>query len=204
VFDSAARGLSKATGGTDTQAGMIDVSPESLKFWQQAITGGSGTFLYDITHLGGLGVRALWNMDDPHNGDLTPERKEIPILRDYSKQQGVTDSRRAFWDATKEAEESLKDLQRAAKAGDQASVGKIMHDRQEDIALAKISTAFGKMVKYQRDQVDKINSDPDSSLAYKRAAIKVLERQEQTLYDRYLQTVTQKGHEKDARLANGR
>jgi DNA-binding transcriptional MerR regulator len=187
-YDMLARGMSDLTGGTATQSGAVDISPETLKFWASALTGGTGTFLSDLTHLAGLGVRA--GMSNPDNDALAPERHEIPILRDYTKQERVTDSRRAFWDASNEAKAALLDFQRAAKAGDEDGMNKVSADNEELLALARGAKGYQKQIKSLRDRVDEINGDKTLSLAYQRGAVKQLERDEAEVYDQFLRSVT--------------
>ena len=184
-YDIVARGMSSLTGGSPTQSGLIDISPETLKFWSAALTGGTGTFLSDLTHLAGLGVRATVG-DAGQPGDLSPEPKEIPILRDYVKREGVQDVRRAYWDAAAEIRSSMADFTRARKGDDQAAADKSADQHGEMIALSGTMSGFNKMIKAQRDRVDEINADNHTSLAYKRGAIKQLEREESDIYDEFL------------------
>lgn len=189
AYDAVTSFLNQATGGTASMPGYIDVSPETLKFWTSALTGGTGTFLYDVSHLAGLVGRYALSTDDNKEA-LLPDRREVPILRDYSRQEDVHDARRAYWEAVKEAEATLTDFNRARRMMDHEAANKILQDNREALQLANMSRSFGRMVKYQRDRVDKINADETSSLAYKRAAIKQLERAETQIYDRYLDAVT--------------
>lgn len=189
-YDAVARGLSDLTGGTPTQGGLVDLSPETLKFWVSAATGGTGTFLSDMLHLGGLGVRALTNPSDPDRGALTPEKRELPIARDYVKTETVQDGRRAFWDASAEAQAALKEFRRATKAGDEVGAARTEHAKAETMALARMAAGYGKMIKALRDDADVINADKTTTLAYKRAAIKQIERKEEEVYDDYLHEFT--------------
>jgi hypothetical protein len=191
-YDMLTRGISDLTGGTATQGGGIDMSPETLKFWANALTGGTGGFVSDITHLVGLGVRA--GMDNPENDNLWPDRNEIPIWRDYSKQERVTDSRRAFWDASNEAKAALQDFRRATKAGDDDGARKVESGRGELLSLGRIADNHAKQIKALRDRVDEINGDKTLSLAYQRGAIKQIEREEAEVYDQFLRSVTQARH----------
>ena len=59
AFDKAASALNRATGGTRTQSGAIDVSPETLRSWTSTLTGGAGTFVADVAGLANLGARRV-------------------------------------------------------------------------------------------------------------------------------------------------
>jgi hypothetical protein len=198
TYDAITRGLSDLTGGTDTQGGFIDHSPEALKFWGQALTGGTGAFLSDVGHLASLGVRA--GMSDASERDaLAPEAKEIPIWRDYVKQEGVQNARGAYWETAAEVKAATLNFRRALKAGDDAGVARLEEKHGEILALSGMVLGTGKMVKQLRDRVDEINAAQDTTLAYKRAAIAQLEKEESQVYDDFLHAVTAADHEKEAR-----
>ena len=201
AYDWVARNLNQATGGTPTQSGAIDMSPEVLKFWTSAITGGTGGFISDIAHLSSLGVRAAVSDPGEDISSLKPEKSEIPILRDYLKEEKVQDQRRAFWDAANEAKRAMEDFQRAVKAKDVEGKEMVLNDSRELLGVAKASEGYGRMVKALRDRVDQINADETTSLAYKRAAIKQLETEEGAVYDRFLRMVTAAEHRREERKA---
>lgn len=190
IYDTAARGMSDLTGGGKTYGGAIDVSPETLKFWTNAITGGTGTFISDTAALGGLGARAALDPSNPDRGALAPDKREVPILKDYLKDEMVTDGRRAFWDAAAETKSALADFRRAAKEGDEAGMQRVENANASTMALARAAAGYGKMIKSVRDAEDAISANRTTSLAYKRAAIRQLENEERQIYDDYLHQVT--------------
>lgn len=190
VYDATARGMSDLTGGGKTYGGLIDMSPETLKFWTGAITGGTGTFISDTAALGGLGARALLKPDDPNRTALTPDKREIPILKDYLKTEMVGDGRRAFWDASAEAKSALADFRRAAKEGDEAGMLRVERQQAEVMNLARISASYAKLVKGKRDAEDEIMANRATTLAYKRAVVRTIEREEEAIYNDYLHQLT--------------
>ena len=190
IYDAITGTLSDLTGGSASQAGHIDVSPETLKFWTAALTGGTGVFLSDITHLAGLAARAALAPIDEDVSSLKPDLRELPIIRDYNKQESVMDARRAFWDAAAEVKDALADFKRALKAGDEAGMTKVERENGDVKALSNVAHGFGRMVKLARDRADEINADKNTSLAYKRGAIRQIEREETALYDDFLHRVT--------------
>lgn len=185
IYDKAARAANELTGGTESQAGGISVSPETLKYWTHTVTGGAGAFISDSVGLAGLGARYLYNGADPDKGDLRPEFKEIPIFRRFAKEEGVQDRRRVFWTAAGEVREAQADLTRAKKIHDDAGEGKVWAQRGELVAMGAYMASVSKMVKAQRDLVDEVMADKTTSLAYKRARVRALEKEEQTLYDEF-------------------
>ena len=128
---------------------------------------------------------------DDERAALTPEPREIPIVRDYVKKEGVQDSRRAFWDMTAEAKAAALDFRRAVKAGDDPGADRISREKGELIALARVTSGLSKVISATRDRVDEINANKDSSLAYKRGAIAQVEKEEKAIYDEFLHAATQ-------------
>jgi hypothetical protein len=204
AFDAVSRGLSDATGGTPTQGGKVDISPETLKFWFGAISGGTGTFISDAFALAGLGVRAAVAPAGEDISSLKPEMHEIPIAKDYVRESGVKDARRAFWEASNEAKLAIADLKRATKAGDEVGAERVYNEKGEILHLAGLQKSLGKMISAQRDQVEAINADKTTSLAFKRAAVARLEKEETEIYDDFLRAATEAGHATEARKAAGR
>lgn len=202
VYDKTARGLSDLTGGTATSPGAIDVSPETLKFWTSAITGGTGTFLSDMLHLTMLQAAKIGTPAD-QVGNLSPEQNEIPIWRDYVREERVQDARRAYWDAVSEAKAAMLDFKRAVKAGDDEGAARVQDKDGELLPLVSLSNSMSKMVKYQRDRVDEINADQTTSLAFKRGAVRQLEKEEAAIYDEFLHEVTRAKNNQRALSAAG-
>jgi hypothetical protein len=134
---------------------------------------------------------------------LKPEMHEIPIAKDYVREEGVKDARRAFWEAANEAKLATADFKRANKAGDEVGAARVYDEKAEILALAGLQKSLGKMISAHRDQVEQINADKDSSLAFKRAAVARLEKEETGIYNDFLRAATEAGHAKDARLAAG-
>lgn len=185
-YENVALGMSKATGGTGSQPGGIDVSPETLKYWTRAIMGGAGASVVDFAGLAYRGALYAANPNDENAQALKPEPAEIPILRRFSKTEDVRDRRRLFWDAAKQVKTAQEDLKRARKLYDEAGEAKVWDQRGELIAMGGYMDSLTKMVKAQRDLVDEVMADETTTLGYKRARVKALEREEEQLYSEFI------------------
>jgi hypothetical protein len=117
------------------------------------------------------------------------------------KQEQVQDQRRAFYDAKGEAMDALKDFKRAAAAGDEKGIARIDKEKSEVMAIAGMAQGSGKLVKAMRDGIDAINADKTTTLAYKRAAMKSIEREEGRVYDEYLHEFIGARREDDKRAS---
>lgn len=184
--DKTAGTLNRWTGGTKTQSGAIDVSPETLRYWASTLTGGAGTFLSDTMGLAGLGLRYAASADAKEAAALAPELREIPVVRKFVRQDDIRDARAAYWAAVKEANDAVADFERARKADD--APGKAATREKADLLkpMVRMSQAMNKEIKAHRDRVETIMADDSASLARKRIALRAVEAEEQRLYDKYV------------------
>lgn len=182
AYDATARALSDAICGTATQAGGIDVSPETLKFWTRALTGGTCTFLADTARFGQLAATAAADDD----GDLWPDLREIPVVRRLVREPDVRDARSAYWQAERQAMQASADLSRARCGRDDDGEEKVRREAQAALDIARSFVRFNRHVKRIRDEADDIMQDDSIPLGRKRVEIKELERQERELYDEAL------------------
>jgi hypothetical protein len=199
VYDQVAGGLNRATGGTKTISGAIDVSPETLKFWVTTVTGGAGKFASDTLGLGMLGARAAMNPDDPNIEALKPELREIPVVRKFWRQEDIRDIRSRYWESVREADEAAKDLSRAVRGGDLEGVQR-MADQGGVVAFAKLAQKQNKVIKARRDMVDSIMADEGKTVAAKRAIVAEMEARERLHYERLLKAYDM-AVERDRRVA---
>lgn len=180
VYDQITRGMSKATGGTITQAGAIDVSPETLKFLFESATGGTGRFFMDSVQASRLAMQ----------GSL-PELQETPIVRKFVRNANrVSDSRARFWESVKQAETVLNNFRRAKNGVDINAVG-----RFEGMQLTGLSSAvetYKDVSGQARDAVAAIKAMEGKTAAEKRLMIFEVERAERELYRRMVKDINQR------------
>lgn len=175
AYADLASGLNSITGGNKYKPGLIDVSPETLKFWMSTLTGGAGQFAMDAINTGMVGAQGV-----------APELKEIPVLKAFTHEIGVGDARRSFWEAANEAKAAADEFSMAKKAGDRQSASQIMADKRPLIALSKIATRQEVMLKKLRDAEDIIRVNDNLSLSQRRAQAKQLEAKEVQVYKTFL------------------
>lgn len=187
VYSGAARALNAITGGSDYQKGWADVSPETLKYWVNSLTGGAGKFAVDVVQ---SPYRASQGVDVP--------MKDIPIARRFVRDIGVGDSRSAFWERAKEAKEATDAFSAAKKAKDTEGVQKILEDKRDLLAMGSYAKSMQKMIKAKRDEIDSINSNKEMSLKQKDEQVKMIEIQETAIYTRFIRAFDERKKSKPA------
>ncbi len=174
VYDDVAQLFNNLSGGSKYKAGIVDVSPESLRFWISSLTGGTGQFAMDSINLGSTMLQGS-----------APELKEIPIVKAFTHEIGVQDARQAFWKAAEEAKTAADEFSAAKKAGDRLAMVDIKKSNGTLINLSKYAIKQQKMIKTLRDAQDSIRISK-LPLATKKAKLKELEKREIQVYDRFL------------------
>lgn len=183
TYELLAREANLLTGGTKTQSGLVDVSPETLKFWTETVTGGSGKFAVGMLDAG-RGWWDAWNETDPElKQAAAPELREIPVIRRLARDEDVRDVRRAYYEATSAADEAWKNFERARKAGDLEGVKKVRAEQEELLGFAEAINASRRQVKVQRDVVQQVLENEQLSTPQKRLEVTRLERAELRLYN---------------------
>lgn len=177
-YDATARWFSSMSGGTKGTAGALDMSPETLKYWTKATTGGTGAFYADSYNAIKLAVEGA-----------SPELNEMPIARKFAGEHRINDTRQNYYEKVKDAEAALAAFNAAKKERDQEGVQKIMSESKDLIALAKAADGSKKAFKAIRDREVELLNDESKTLAYRREAVKVLEKREEDLYRRILNSV---------------
>lgn len=175
AYEDIAHFMNDITGGSQYNPGAIDISPNTIKYWVTALTGGAGRFVSDIT-TGGLNAAE----------GIQPEIENVPVLRKFIREPGVNDSRGAFHKARKEAQTAAERAGKALRNGDMSEYTKMMTELQPIIDIAKYARDAQKMASMARDEIMRIQLDKDMSKAEKKLRIKEIELQEQRVYDQFL------------------
>lgn len=175
VYEDIAHFMNDITGGNKYNPGAIDISPNTIKYWVTSLTGGAGRFVSDIT-TGSLNAAE----------GVSPEIENVPVLRKFIRQPGVSDSRSAFHKARKEAQNASDRFDKALKNGDVFISQQMLDENHEIIALANYAKQARKMAAEARDAIMQIQLDKDMSKAEKKVRIKEIELQEQRVYDQFL------------------
>lgn len=158
-----------------SDAGVGDVSPETLKHYTRTATGGAGA-LVDAT------VSAA--MLKKEGAELEPS--EIPFVRKAYSKLTIKDQRAAYYTAREEAKKTAEAFSRAKTRNDVTTIDKLVKDEGEMIGLDAYANTLSEAIGAVRDLQDAIRLDERLNAAEKRVQIKELEITEGKFYDQYL------------------
>lgn len=166
VFDVTAQLLAKAG---------IEISPETLKYMNRTVTGGTGTFIESTVNAAML---------KKEGAEL--ETREIPFVRKAYGELTIQDMRQRYSKAKEEAVTAAEKFNAAMRKNDLVTAKQLMGDKGELIALKNYADKLSDTIKYLRDMQDSIKLSEDYTVAEKRLKIKELEKQEEKFYNQYL------------------
>lgn len=177
AYDGAAQfiaGAGEAMGAGKYENDISKVSPETLKLMWRTYTGGLGQFITDTAGLAAMGAI------DPGQVEVG----DVPIVKDFVKSNDVKAIRGRWYDLAKDAHAASVEFEQIRKAGDSAAMDKFLADpeRGKIAAMGKLVSSINKAAASIKDAEVDINADKTMPLAKKRAALKDLEKQEQSLY----------------------
>lgn len=177
VYDAAAQGIAKAgelAGAGRYENDITKVSPETLKMLWRTYTGGLGAFVTDT-----VGVASMAS-----HGPGQVETSDMPIVKDFLKDNDVKAIRGRFYDLAKEAKNAAAEFGQAKKAGDDAAIESIMASpkKAELLGLDRLVKKTAQAAAKIRDQETEINADTSLKPSEKRAKLKELENAEEDLY----------------------
>lgn len=187
-YEWLATAMSDVTGGTKATAGMVDVSPETIKFLVNTLVGGTGTFVADVLKLAKMGTWDLARAETPEaRAALIPETREVPFLNVMVRDSDVRDSRANFWEKAREAQAAASEFGRIRKERDREGLRKYSENREKRmlVALGRAADQYAKAASAKRDHIDRIKQDENMSVGQKRMVIRNIEREEARLYDKY-------------------
>jgi hypothetical protein len=175
-YDAAAQSiasLGELTGAGKYENDLTKVSPETLKLLWKTYTGGLGTFVTDA-----LGTGAALA------GGEAQGPGEIPIVKDFVRDNDVKPIRSRYYDVTKNAKAAITEFEQASKAGDGDALDKLMADPEKGavVSLGKMVRQVNKAAAAIRDQEVDIQQREDLTTGQKKAELKALEQQEENLY----------------------
>jgi len=150
-----AKFLNSATGGDDTKAGLVDISPETIKHYVSWVTGGAGMFA----------GRTIGTARKLATGE-TIQQKEIPFIRALGGKVGTHFDTETFYSAIKDVEATKAQLKRYQGERDPKASGYFRENRRV-IGLAKIITRHKKRIKFLRNRKNDAYRKGDYELAEK-------------------------------------
>ena len=106
-----ARWLNSSTGGNAAKSGAVDVSAGSIENLIRNLTGGTGTFIYDMVNLAGSAV------DIATGGDPDVFTRDIPLARRVYGTLGGDVDQGIFYENRKQAEEAFSTVRGELELG---------------------------------------------------------------------------------------
>ncbi|WP_205184140.1 LPD38 domain-containing protein [Burkholderia sp. LMG 13014] len=177
VYDALAQQIAAAgelTGARRYENDLTKVSPETLKYIWRTYTGGLGQFVTDSIGAAGLAGSDISSMSS----------SDVPIVKDFWRQNDVKPLRSRYYDLAREAKAAADEFHVAKKAADGEALDDIFArpEQAEMISLDRMTQRYGKAISAIRDEEVTINADKALSTAEKRARLKELEGDEESLY----------------------
>lgn len=153
LFQELARYMNEATGGTQGYSGAVDVSPETLRYWGNVFTGGTGGFVRDagesIFLTSEIGV------------DAAVDKNKIPFIKSFYQQNTGKQNQIEFYANADEAVRALNEWKLLYDSPRRKEAG--VSDRLRE--QRKI-TALGSAVEEYRSAL----------AAYRQEEVKIIER----------------------------
>lgn len=168
AYASIARGLTKATGGNDYEAGLIDVSPETLKYYARGLMGGAFTFMDQVLHAGRVAAA----------GEV-PDLYETPMVNVLGRKTSVRDYQSRFFEEAAEIKRKASAYKDALKNRDFAAAREIGDPSL--LRAAKKIEKISKMVGAKRKAIAAIRMDDSLNFEAKRRMITRIEEEEKDL-----------------------
>lgn len=170
AYKSFASWLNAFSGGSQYRSGAVDVSPESLKFWVDYLSGGTGRFIAKSTD---AGVKALNGIDIPD--------QQVPFLGRISGEVMPYDDQKKMYERMNRLTQynaELKSLTGAERV-------KFFDENRGLLGLNGLMKDSQKKLKVLREQRDAVYADSSLSLAEQAAKVKMVERDMKAVVDRF-------------------
>jgi hypothetical protein len=100
MFQQLSRAINEATGGTPAYSGVVDVSPETLRYWFAFATGGAGGFVRDSAET--IFLTSEIGLDS------AVDKNKIPIVRSFVQQNTGKQNQTEFFENAKAATAALQ------------------------------------------------------------------------------------------------
>lgn len=176
-YESTSSFLNDISGGEDKYTkGVIDISPNVIKYWVESLTGGWGRFASDTGQI-------LYNAPQ----GVTPELQNIPVVRKLVRSpEAVSDTRGGFWSEANNVKREYEQFRRALKDNADFATTKTLDERNDLIHLFKLQEKQGKLAARMRDEILRVQADKNLSAKARDIKIRQLEKQEDEAYKVFL------------------
>jgi hypothetical protein len=176
---AAAQSLNALSGGTPTISGWADISPNTLEFWFDYVTGGAGRFVQRTAELPGRII-------DP---EQTAEDilREVPVIRRIF---GSVSSREDMGTYIRERDRILlprAELRAAIDAGDRERIQAVRERYPEELRIAEAVNQIENQRREVARRINDVRSNPRIPEERKQEIIQRLDEQRQRVILRGLQ-----------------
>ncbi|EOT8675207.1 LPD38 domain-containing protein [Escherichia coli] len=170
AYKAFASWLNAFSGGSQYRSGAVDITPESLKFWIDYISGGTGRFISKTTD---AAVKSLNGIDIPE--------QQVPFLGKISGEVMPYADQQKMYDRMTEIAQyhaELKSLRGSERTA-------FIDENNGKLSMNGLMQDTRKRLKDLRKQRDAIYADSTLSLAQQSAMVKSVERDMKIAVDRF-------------------
>ncbi|EPM3857119.1 LPD38 domain-containing protein [Escherichia coli] len=170
AYKSFASWLNAFSGGSQYRSGAVDITPESLKYWVDYISGGTGRFISKTTD---AAVKSLNGIDIPE--------QQVPFLGKISGEVMPYADQQKMYDRMTEVAQyhaELKSLRGSERTA-------FIDENNGKLSMNGLMQDTRKRLKDLRKQRDAIYADSSLSLAQQAAMVKSVERDMKIAVDRF-------------------
>ncbi|HHY1029714.1 TPA: LPD38 domain-containing protein [Escherichia coli] len=170
AYKAFASWLNAFSGGSQYRPGAVDITPESLKFWIDYISGGTGRFISKTTD---AAVKSLNGIDIPE--------QQVPFLGKISGEVMPYADQQKMYDRMTEVAQYHAELK--SLTGAERTV--FIDENNGKLSMNGLMQDTRKRLKDLRKQRDAIYADSTLSLAQQSAMVKSVERDMKIAVDRF-------------------
>ncbi|EEQ5616701.1 hypothetical protein GN258_002200 [Escherichia coli] len=170
AYKAFASWLNAFSGGSQYRPGAVDVTPESLKYWVDYISGGTGRFISKTTD---AAVKSLNGIDIPE--------QQVPFLGKISGEVMPYADQQKMYDRMTEVAQYHAELKSLTGAERTAFID----ENNGKLSMNGLMQDTRKRLKDLRKQRDAIYADSTLSLAQQSAMVKSVERDMKIAVDRF-------------------
>jgi predicted transcriptional regulator len=169
MYSDFAKWMNKVTGGTKVESGFVDVSPETMKYLTNALTGSAGTQVYKF-------------VNSIYTSSMNAEEMglhNLPVVSGFVKENTIDSYRNVYNSQRKEAKDIYDKFKKYEKLGDDEATDKFTSKHQPTLDFYDETKSIIKEVKDLRDKQDEARVEGDKAL------VKELEAEEKQLLIEY-------------------
>ena len=154
MYSDFAKWMNKVTGGTKVESGLIDVSPETMKYLTNTLGGSAATQLYKF--INSIYTSSI-NKDEA-------KATTLPIISSFVKENTIDNYRRVYNSQRKEAKDIYDKFKKYEKLDDEAATDKFVTRHQTILDFYDETKSIIKEVEDLRDKQDEARIEGDKQL----------------------------------------